>query len=220
MPGVPAEPADDADDFSAAERELLGRYLTNLDRRVFALRNLPEVVKGALFSRYSRTEKSLRRVLLDEFLSEPGAAIAAAAGQGPDDLVDVARGEDFYQRVLVGYGDDSVAELAGAHIAVEQVSNLAAKALEDSRIGIRSEEPPQGLARRVLERARGRHRRGSRPGSRRPGRRRQRRGLLPARPGRLRRRLSSRTGGRSYRGRAGLQPCRQGAGGLPDRHQI
>jgi len=136
MPDVPAEPADDADDFSGAERELLGRYLTNLDRRVFALRNLPEVVKGALFSRYSRTEKSLRRVLLDEFLSEPGAAIAAAAGQGPDDLVDVARGEDFYQRVLVGYGDDSVAELAGAHIAVEQVSNLAAKALEDSRIGI------------------------------------------------------------------------------------
>jgi len=38
--------------------------------------------------------------------------------------------------VLVGYGDDSVAELAGAHIAVERVSTLAAKALEDSRIGI------------------------------------------------------------------------------------
>src|SRR5262249_61090605 len=80
--------------------------------------------------------------LLDEFLSEPGAAIAAAAGQGPDDLVDIARGEDFYQRVLVGYGDDSVAELAGAHIAVEQVSNLAAKALEDSRIGISPLDKP------------------------------------------------------------------------------
>ena len=136
MPDVPAEVGDDAGEFTAAERALLGRYLTNLDRRVFALRNLPEVVKGALFSRYSRTEKSLRRVLLEEFLSEPAAGIAVAAGAGPDDLVDVARAEDFYQRVLVGYGDDSVAELAGAHIAVEQVSNLAAKALEDSRIGI------------------------------------------------------------------------------------
>jgi len=135
MPGVQVEGARDAVEFSDSERALLGRYLTNVDRRVFALRNLPEVVKGALFSRYSRTEKSLRRVLLDEFLSEPAAGIVPGSG-GPDDLVDVARGEDFYQRVLVGYGDDSVAELAGAHLAVERVSNLAAKALEDSRIGI------------------------------------------------------------------------------------
>src|SRR5215472_6333809 len=133
--GVQDGTAAGAPEFSDPERALLARYLTNTDRRVFALRNLPEVVKGALFSRYSRTEKSLRRVLLDEFLSNPAAGIAPEPG-GSDDLVDVARGEDFYERVLVGYGDDSVAELAGAHIAVEQVSNLAAKALEDSRIGI------------------------------------------------------------------------------------
>src|SRR5262249_56310835 len=63
------------------------------------------------------------------------AAIAPSSGAS-DELVGVARGEDFYQRVLVGYGDDSVAELAGAHVAVEQISTLAAKALEDSRIGI------------------------------------------------------------------------------------
>ncbi|HXM55306.1 MAG TPA: FAD-dependent thymidylate synthase [Candidatus Dormibacteraeota bacterium] len=107
---------------TAAERETLGRYCTNLDGRVFALRNLPEVVRGALFSRYSRTEKSLRRVLLDEFLTASD--------------VDAQHAEEFYERVLVGYGDDSVAELAGAHVAVERVSNLAAKALEDSRIGI------------------------------------------------------------------------------------
>jgi thymidylate synthase ThyX len=117
------------------EAALLRRYCTNTNRRVFALRNLPEVVKGALFSRYSRTEKSLRRVLLDEFLRQPEAGIARPADDA-DDLVDAARAEDFYQRVLVGYGDDSVAELAGAHLAIEQVSNLAAKALEDSRIGV------------------------------------------------------------------------------------
>src|ERR1700704_2329655 len=125
-------------EFNAAEARVLGRYFTNLDRPVFALRNLPEVVKGALFSRYSRTEKSLRRVLLDEFINEPDSgfeALASAAGER-DDMVAVRRAEEFYERVLVGYGDDSVAELAGAHVAVERTSTLAAKALEDSRIGI------------------------------------------------------------------------------------
>src|SRR5216683_2751370 len=66
-------------EFNPAEAGLLARYFTNLDRPVFALRNLPEVVKGALFSRYSRTEKSLRRVLLDEFINEPDSTLAAKA---------------------------------------------------------------------------------------------------------------------------------------------
>ena len=124
-------------EFTEAEAQVLGRYFTNLDRPVFALRNLPEVVKGALFSRYSRTEKSLRRVLLDEFINEPDSGFAGITGAATeDDMVAVHRAEEFYERVLVGYGDDSVAELAGAHVAVEQVSTLAAKALEDSRIGI------------------------------------------------------------------------------------
>ena len=125
-------------EFSPEESALLARYFTNLDRPVFALRNLPEVVKGALFSRYSRTEKSLRRVLLDEFINEPesGFQTLAATPRTDDDMVAVRRAEEFYERVLVGYGDDSVAELAGAHVAVEQASTLAAKALEDSRIGI------------------------------------------------------------------------------------
>ncbi len=125
-------------EFSVAESSLLERYFTNLDRPVFALRNLPEVVKGALFSRYSRTDKSLRRVLLDEFINEPDSGFDRLAGSPPvdDDMVAVRRAEEFYERVLVGYGDDSVAELAGAHVAVEQASTLAAKALEDSRIGI------------------------------------------------------------------------------------
>ncbi|HEY7198674.1 MAG TPA: FAD-dependent thymidylate synthase [Candidatus Dormibacteraeota bacterium] len=126
-------------DLTDRERALLRRYCTNVDRRVFALRNLPEVVRGALFSRYSRTEKSLRRVLLDEFLTgdapHPGS-LPTEGRESSEDPVDADRAEDFYQRVLVGYGDDSVAELAGAHVAVERVSNLAAKALEDARIGI------------------------------------------------------------------------------------
>src|SRR5438094_4124423 len=125
-------------EFDASESAVLSRYFTNLDRPVFALRNLREVVKGALFSRYSRTEKSLRRVLLDEFINEPDSGFERLAGTPPsdDDMVAVRRAEEFYERVLVGYGDDSVAELAGAHVAVEHTSTLAAKALEDSRIGL------------------------------------------------------------------------------------
>lgn len=130
--------ADNPPEFSAVESSLLARFFTNMDRPVFALRNLPEVVKGALFSRYSRTEKSLRRVLLDEFINAPDSGFDRLAGKegDADDMVAVRRAEEFYERVLVGYGDDSVAELAGAHVAVERVSTLAAKALEDSRIGI------------------------------------------------------------------------------------
>src|SRR5713226_7809684 len=124
-------------EFNPAEARILSRFFTNMDRPVFALRNLPEVVKGALFSRYSRTEKSLRRVLLDEFINEPDSGFEHLAGGGTEeDMVAIRRAEEFYERVLVGYGDDSVAELAGAHVAVEQVSMLGAKAVEDSRIGI------------------------------------------------------------------------------------
>jgi thymidylate synthase ThyX len=124
-------------EFAADEAAQLEPYFTNLDRDVFALKNLPEVVKGALFSRYSRTEKSLRRVLLDEFLHEPELGLAGpAAATDPAARFASRKAEEFYERVLVGYGDDSVAELAGAHLAVEQVSTLAAKALQDSRIGL------------------------------------------------------------------------------------
>ncbi len=123
-------------EFSARERTLLGPYFTNLDRGVFALRNLPEVVKGALFSRYSRTTKSLRRVFLDEFISNPDLALEGPTRGEGDGLVAAERAEQFYERVLVGYGDDSVAELGGAHVALEGISALAAKEVEESRIGL------------------------------------------------------------------------------------
>src|SRR5690242_20626605 len=122
-------------EFSEAEAALLGRFFTNLDRDVFALRNLPEVVKGALFSRYSRTAKSLRRVFLDEFVNNADLALPGAVGPEGSPVA-AEKAEQFYERVLVGYGDDSVAELGGAHVAVERISALAAKEIEDSRIGL------------------------------------------------------------------------------------
>ncbi|NCC36930.1 MAG: thymidylate synthase, partial [Chloroflexia bacterium] len=132
--------AHHAEHFTPQELELLQPFVTNPDRSIFCLRNLPEVVKGALFSRYSRSTKSLRRLLLDEFIKAPESGFQLiVAGAGTDanaQLVAVKQAEAFYDRVLVGYGDDSVAELGGAHLACEGVSNIAAKVLEDSRLGL------------------------------------------------------------------------------------
>ena len=113
--------------FTDPEREILARHFTDLDGPVFALVNLPEAVKGALFARYSRSTKSLRRLFLDEFAED-------VAGAGPNTAVGAARAERLYDRVFVEYGDDSVAQLGGVHLACEQSSQLLAKALEWGRI--------------------------------------------------------------------------------------
>jgi len=113
--------------FSPEERAALEPYFTNLDGPVFALVNLPEVVKGALFARYSRSPKSLRRLFLDEFL-EP------ASGAAPALTVGTARAERLYERVFSDYGDDSVAQLGGVHLACEGASNLLTKVLEWGRL--------------------------------------------------------------------------------------
>ncbi|MEE9472773.1 MAG: FAD-dependent thymidylate synthase, partial [Acidimicrobiia bacterium] len=122
--------------FTQDERTVLARYFTNLDKPVFALINLPEVVKGALFARYSRTHKSVRRLFLDEFLIDADLGIASIAQQlGTDDrLVSTERAEALYNRVFTEYGDDSVAQLGGVHLACEQASNLLTKVLERGRL--------------------------------------------------------------------------------------
>ena len=93
--------------FSTEEQDVLRRYFTNLDLPVFALVNLPEVVKGALFARYSRTHKSLRRLFLDEFVGDLDMAGDATI----DATVGLDRAEELYKRVFFEYGDDSVAQL-------------------------------------------------------------------------------------------------------------
>jgi thymidylate synthase ThyX len=123
------------EDFTADEVKLLSRFVTNTDLPVFGLINLPEVVKGALFARYSRSPKSLRRLLLDEFLNNEDAAIQTIAGDLDDDpTIATKRAEELYKRVFFEYGDDSVAQLGGAHLACEQASNLLTKVLEWGRL--------------------------------------------------------------------------------------
>jgi thymidylate synthase ThyX len=119
------------EEFTPDERARLAPYFTNLDSHVFALTNLPETVKGALFARYSRSAKSLRRLFLDEFAGQvtpTDGAAAAASSAG------VERAERLYARVFSDYGDDSVAQLGGAHIACEYVSNVLTKVLEWGRL--------------------------------------------------------------------------------------
>jgi thymidylate synthase ThyX len=134
--------------FAPAERAVLSRFFTNTDGPVFALVNLPEVVKGALFARYSRSAKSLRRLFLDEFVADPDIGIEAMAGAlgGADHLVDMKRAEDLYQRVFFEYGDDSVAQLGGVHLACEQASNLLTKVLEWGRLAAYLEQSTRYVA--------------------------------------------------------------------------
>ena len=115
--------------FTNQEIEILNKYFTNTDKPVFGLINLPDVVKGALFARYSRSNKSLRRLFLDEFYtrtSDEEANSVSTAG--------MERASSLYDKMILDFGDDSVAQLGGAHIACEQVSNLLTKILEKGRL--------------------------------------------------------------------------------------
>ena len=126
-------------ELSSDERARIAPYVTDTVGPVFALTNLPETVKGALFARYSRSQKSLRRLLLDEFLDD---ASRGASGAGP--------GEDqanaLYQRMLAEYGDDSVAQLGGAHVAVEGASNILTKILQWGRLASYLEQSTRYIA--------------------------------------------------------------------------
>lgn len=106
------------EEFTSSEKEVLLKHFSNADDSVFAIITPRQVDRGALMSRYSRTDKSMRRIFLDEFLSNEN------------------RGEEFYNKVLIEYGDDSVAELGIAQIAIEGISNIAVKKIEDRRIGL------------------------------------------------------------------------------------
>jgi thymidylate synthase ThyX len=118
------------EEFTADEEAILRRYVTNLHLPVFALVNLPEVVKGALFARYSRSPKSLRRLFLDEFVRD----LDISGDVTLDATVGLARAEQLYEKVFVEYGDDSVAQLGGVHLACEQSSNVLSKVLEWGRL--------------------------------------------------------------------------------------
>jgi thymidylate synthase ThyX len=135
---------DNYEEFSESQLKILEKYVTNTSGHIFVIRNLPEVIKGALFSRYSRSNLGLRALLLKEFVGNDeeasfsdivGYNISEGVNENADQTIAIKKAQNFYDRILDGYGDDSIGELGGAHLAIENISMLAAKLLEDSRIG-------------------------------------------------------------------------------------
>jgi thymidylate synthase ThyX len=116
------------EEFTEEERTLLSPHVTNLDQPVFALVNLPETIKGALFARYSRYPGTLRRLYLDEFATD------VPEGGRPFEGEEGERAAGLYERVFMGYGDDSIAQVGGAHVACEWVSNILTKVLQRGRL--------------------------------------------------------------------------------------
>ena len=125
--------------FTSAERARLAPHFTDLDGPVFALVNLPETVKGALFARYSRYPGTLRRLFLDEFAD-------SMAEREPWDGDEGERAAALYDRIFVGYGDDSVAQLGGAHVACEWTSNVLTKVLQRPRLASYLEQSTRYIA--------------------------------------------------------------------------
>ena len=130
----PIEPLTDT------EAARLAPHVTSLTSPVFALTNLPETVKGAMFARYSRYRGTLRRLFIDEF----AGSLPAVAGGADDSEGAAAAG--VYDRVFVGFGDDSVAQLGGVHVACEWSSNILTKLLQRPRIGSYLEQSTRYIA--------------------------------------------------------------------------
>lgn len=143
--------------YSDEARALLAPYVTSLDSPVFVLRHLPEEVVAVLFAYYSRSREDLRtnllRLLQDQDLDvaaahartpkgHPGARAPAPGGHPDDEELSLARhkAREFHEKWVVGYGHASVAEHAVAHVAVEEVSILASKAIEDCRLAAYTEK--------------------------------------------------------------------------------
>ena len=114
--------------FTPEEQAILRPHFTNLDRPAFCLVNLPETVKGAMFARYSRYAGTVRRLFLEEFAAD------VPEGERPFDGVEGERAAGLYERVFIGYGDDSIGQVGGAHLACEWVSNVLTKVLQRGRL--------------------------------------------------------------------------------------
>lgn len=131
------------EEFTESQLRTIKKYVTNTSSHIFCLRNLPEVIKGALFSRYSRSSLGLRSLLLKEFILNEETEFSTISGLKEEDndneledqSIAIKKAQNFYDRILDGYGDDSIGELGGAHLAIENVSMIAAKVIEDARIG-------------------------------------------------------------------------------------
>ena len=116
--------------FTKKEKDILLNFFTNIDKPVFGIYNLPQEVVGAMFSRYSRSDKSVRRLFLDEFW-DPSFSTLKSNSKSLQKATD--RTNNFYKKVYAEYGDDSVIQVGSIHIAFEFVSQIAVQIIEDQR---------------------------------------------------------------------------------------
>src|SRR3989344_2927075 len=100
----------------------LGKYFTNVGGTTFVIHDLPSELTGGVLARYSRAKTGIQLTLLNEFLDKDG---------NPSQQ----KGSELMNRVLNDFGDDSVGELEGTHLGIEDVSQLLTKEIEDRRIG-------------------------------------------------------------------------------------
>jgi thymidylate synthase ThyX len=113
---------DIQEEFSNDEIKLLEKYVSNVNKNIFVLKNLPEVIKGALFSKYSRSSLGLRSLLLKEFILNQESSfseITQSDASNENQSIAIQKAQNFYDRILDGFGDDSIGELGGAHLAIE-----------------------------------------------------------------------------------------------------
>lgn len=102
---------------TAKGKEFLKETITSSDGNVYAFTDkISPITVAAAMARLSRRGDDMRITILDEF--------AQAAGKD----------QELLQRVITAYGDDSVQQLVGQHIVIEDASNLLTKKLEWGRL--------------------------------------------------------------------------------------
>jgi thymidylate synthase ThyX len=127
----------------------ISRFFTNMDKSVFALKNLPEEVVAYLFARYSRSRLSLRDDLRNMIEAEDlGALIGPGSPDDPAAAVSALqeRARAFAEKYVLGYGHSSVAEHGVVHLALEDISIIASKLIEDARLASYTEKSTRYVA--------------------------------------------------------------------------
>jgi len=100
----------------------LAKYFSNVGGNIFVIQNLPSELTGGALARYSRSPTGLQLTIINEFFDENGEPSQE-------------KGSELMDRVLNAFGDESVGELEGTHVGIENVTMIAIKTIEDRRIG-------------------------------------------------------------------------------------
>jgi thymidylate synthase ThyX len=91
------------------------QYVSNLDRDIYTVGNIPEEVIAVIFAYVSRSPKSFRDNIMTVIHEEQ---------------LGRERASKFHEKWVLNYGHASVAEHAAVHIGIERVSRLFSSLLE------------------------------------------------------------------------------------------